>query len=269
MLHFRIGCVALFVIACSGGSNSPMNEDVDAAISGDDAAQQNGDDSSTPKSDAAGDANMQGDANPPKGLATLGSLVVLGDSMSDGGGQGPFYYNLLKNDLTTKYGAIQYVNNAQSGSKTGSLSGQVDGLPKSLKGPVAVCITSGGNDMKAALPLIVLNQDAAARAQMGANIQSALGKLLAPNRFGQGVQVYVFEANIYDASDGKGDYGSHNCAFGNGLPAIPSDPYFANWNGVIATEVNAKGQTVTDIHKHFLDLIRFRRHSRSFPMLLS
>ena len=184
-------------------------------------------------------------------LPTLGSLVVLGDSMSDGGGIGPFYYNLLQQDLKTKYGAINYKNNAQSGSKTSALSGQIKNLQATLPGPVAVCITSGGNDMKAELAAIVLGADGPARATMGANISAALDALLAPGRFGAGVAVHVFEANIYDASDGQGNFSANNCAFGKGLPAIPTGTFFANWNGEIAKQVGAKQQWVADIHGLF------------------
>ncbi|MNC99076.1 hypothetical protein D3C83_172390 [compost metagenome] len=32
---------------------------------------------------------------------------------------------------------------------------------------------------------------------------------------------------------------------------MPTDPYFASWNGEIATQVSAKGQSVSDIHGVF------------------
>jgi lysophospholipase L1-like esterase len=185
------------------------------------------------------------------GLTELGTLVVLGDSIGDGGGQSPFYYNLLRDRLTAKYGPIEYHREAQSGSKTGALVGQINDLPSQLPGPVAVAITSGGNDMKDALQLIITGNDLAARNQMGQNIDNALFNLLQPDRFGSGVTVHVFEANIYDASDGEGDFGSHDCAFGGGLPAIPTGTFFANWNGVIAEKVAARGQTLMDIHARF------------------
>ena len=184
-------------------------------------------------------------------LTSVGSLVVLGDSISDGGGQGPFYYDLLQQDLKKKFPTLSYKNNAQSGSKTSALSGQIKNLPATLPGPVAVCITSGGNDLKAELAAIVTGTDAAARAQMGANISGALGALLQPGRFGAGVSVHVFEANIYDASDGQGNFSANNCAFGKGLPAIPTGAFFTSWNGEIATQVTAKGQWLTDIHGLF------------------
>ena len=154
-------------------------------------------------------------------------------------------------DLAAKYGAIDYKNNAQSGSKTSALKGQVNGLPASLPGPVVVAITSGGNDMKAQLPAILTGTDGPARAAMGANVSEALGLLLAPGRFGAGVEVHVYEANIYDSSDGQGNFGQNNCAFGNGLPAIATDAFFASWNGEIASQVGAKGQVLMDIHAQF------------------
>lgn len=246
-----LGLVVLFV-GCSSPSGYDPGADPDAGSSKLPSADGGGNGGKDGAPQQGGDAATNADSgSPPQGLQSVGSLVVLGDSMSDGGGQPPFYYNLLRADLDKLYGTVQYANNAQSGSQTGALSGQIDALPKSLKAPVAVCITSGGNDMKAALPLILLGTDGAVRAQMGANIQAALSKLLAPNRFGANVDVHVFEANIYDASDGKGDFGSHGCAFGKGMPATPTDGFFKSWNGEIATQVSAKGQTVNDIHAHF------------------
>jgi lysophospholipase L1-like esterase len=190
---------------------------------------------------------------PSAGLAELGTLVVLGDSIGDGGGQGPFYYARLRDMLEAKYGAIAYHREADSGSKTGALLGQIDGLPGQLPGPVAVAITSGGNDMKDSLPLILAGADQAARTTMGGNIDAALSALLEFDRFGAGVIVHVFEANIYDASAGVGDFGQHDCAFGQGLPAIPTDTFFANWNGEIAARVQSHGQILMDMHGHFYD----------------
>lgn len=186
------------------------------------------------------------------GLSELGTLVVLGDSIGDGGGQAPYYYALLRDKLEAKYGPIAYHREAESGSETGALMGQIGDLPNSLPGPVAVTITSGGNDMKAAIQWILLGVDAPVRAQMGANLDAALTELLSPGRFGPGVEVHVFEGNVYDASDGKGDYGAHDCNFGGGFPTIPNvDAYFDAWNGVIAEQVAAHGQTLVDMHASF------------------
>jgi hypothetical protein len=43
-------------------------------------------------------------------------------------------------------------------AKTGALKGQANGLPSQLPGPVAVAITSGGNDMKASMLQIELRR---------------------------------------------------------------------------------------------------------------
>ncbi|MBK7830650.1 SGNH/GDSL hydrolase family protein [Nannocystis sp.] len=207
--------------------------------------------SSDSSSGAEGSSSSTGE--PPEAFAPA-SLVVLGDSISDGGGQPPFYYNLLRDDLAAKYGpGFKYVNNAQSGSETGALLGQAKGLPKQLPGPVAVVITSGGNDMKAALPQVLGGLDGPIKQKVAANVDAALAELLAPDRFGAGVLVRVFEGNIYDASDGQGNFSQGKCAFGKGLPAIPTDMYFDAWNLNIRDVVLARDQTAVDMHAHFYD----------------
>jgi lysophospholipase L1-like esterase len=200
-------------------------------------------------SGAGGDGASGG--GPPAGLGDVGTLVVLGDSIGDGGGQGPFYYALLRDALEAHYGhEIEYHNRADSGSKTGALVGQIDGLPSDLPGPVAVAITSGGNDMKDQLFAILTGTDGPAREQMGNNISAALDALLEPGRFGAGVEVHVFEANIYDASDGEGNFGSSGCNVSIDSPQS-TDPFFDSWNGEIGERVGAVGQVLTDMHGHF------------------
>jgi len=207
--------------------------------------------SSDPGTTTDGSSSSTGE--PPEAFAPA-SLVVLGDSISDGGGKPPFYYDLLRDDLAGKYGpGFKYVNNAQSGSETGALLGQAKGLPKQLPGPVAVVITSGGNDMKAALPQVLAGLDGPIKQKVAANVDAALAELLAPDRFGAGVLVRVFEGNIYDASDGQGNFSQGKCAFGKGLPAIPTDMYFDAWNLNIRDVVLARDQTAVDMHAHFYD----------------
>lgn len=210
------------------------------------------DTTSDPTVDTVGtdDDGSTGDA-PPMGLAEVGSLVVLGDSISDGGGGQPYYYELLRDDLDAFYGGIEYVNRAESGSETDALLGQVQGLPNALPGPVAVVITSGGNDMKTNILAVVAGTDGPAKATLQANIDAAHQALLAPGRFGAGVEVFIFEGNIYDASDGVGDYGANDCAFGGGFPTIPTDPYFEAWNGAIAQTVADNDQVSVDMHGYF------------------
>ena len=184
-------------------------------------------------------------------LEDVGALVVMGDSIGDGGGQAPYYYELLRASFEARYGAIEYRNVADSGSETDALLGQANGLPAALPGPVVVVVTSGGNDMKSSIAAIIAGADGPARATMQANIDAALGELTTPGRFGAGVEVYVVEANIYDSSDGEGNFGANDCAFGGGLPAIMTDAFFGAWNGAIEDVVEEHGQTVLDMHGHF------------------
>src|SRR6185436_16040141 len=116
------------------------------------------------------------------------------------------YAQTLRDDLRKKFGAtVTYTNVALATTKVVSLAAQVDALPKTLAGPVVVTITDGENDMRAAWDAVVKGTDAAARSAMTTDLTSALDKLLAPGRFGTGVEVHVYTANLLDPSDGMGD----------------------------------------------------------------
>jgi hypothetical protein len=183
------------------------------------------------------------------GLGTLGTLVVLGDSIGSGGGRPPFYPNVLRQQLEAKYGALAFYNHASSGSTTAALASQIDELPDELPSPVAVVITSGANDLQAALPLVLEGTDQPARDAMSARIGDALDQLLAPARFGSEVEVFVFEANIYDASDGSGDLGPV-CGYGEIRP-LPIVRILDAWNAAILAPVTARGQSPMDIRGLF------------------
>jgi lysophospholipase L1-like esterase len=259
---------ALLAAAACGGANESSQDDSPAttgAGSGAGAGGAGGSDLASVGNGASGGSSPTGTGGSagvggsgtgaggaaPMGLPDVGTLVVLGDSIGDGGGQGPFYYALLRDELEAFYGHdIAYQNRADSGSKTGALVGQINGLPGTLAGPVAVAITSGGNDMKDQLFAILTGSDGPARMQMGANVAAALDALLEPGRFGAGVAVHVYEANIYDASDGQGNFGSSGCNIGLDSPSS-TDPFFASWNGEIAARVGEAAQVVTDMHGHF------------------
>jgi len=207
----------------------------------------------TPPGEGGATSSGAGGAPPPdpSGLPDLGSLVVLGDSISDGGGEGPFYYDELLTLLETFYGkTLTYVNHAKAGTTTLALEAQIAALPAELPGPVAVVITSGGNNMIYNSLQIMTGLDQLARDRMAGHIDGALGALLAPDRFGSGIAVHVFEANIYDASDGQGNFGSGGCAVIFNVPN-GSDPIFDSWNAVIADQVAGHGQTLIDIHTDF------------------
>ncbi len=236
--------------SASASTTAPTGEGSSGSTDGG-GSTGGGDTTADTSSSGAGDSESSTGDVGPMGLPTLGSLVVLGDSISDGGGGAPFYYTLLHADLDAFYGDVQYVNVAQSGSETEALLGQVQDLPAALPGPVAVVITSGGNDMKANIVAVVTGVDGPAKAALQANIAAAQDALLAPNRFGPGVEVHLFEGNIYDASDGVGDFGANDCAFGGGFPTIPTDPFFEAWNAAIAETTEAHGGRAVDMHAWF------------------
>lgn len=194
------------------------------------------------------------------------SYVILGDSISDHGGQGPFFYDLLaKNDdvaypkwagkdLKSKFGQdLVVVSTAKGGAVSGNLLGQVQKLPPSLPGPVAVTITIGGNDMQANIIKILQGTDQADRDTFRANLKAALEELTQPDRFGKAVEVHVFQADIYDPTGGKGDFSKQGCPSPlNLLPVTPTDGFFMNWNAVVNDEVPKHGVSVVEpLHQRF------------------
>lgn len=229
--------------------------DASAGVGGEGGATASGSGGAVSTASAGATSGSGGSASTGSGsgggMADLGALVVLGDSISDGGGEGPFYYDVLLSDLEAHYGkTLSYENHAQSGSTTLFLEGQIDNLPAELPGPVAIVFTSGGNNMQYNVLQVLTGTDQMARDRMGEHIDAALTELLTPGRFGSGVMARVFEANVYDASDGQGNFGSNGCA----MPLDAPDgtlTIFANWNGVIGDAVAAHGQTLVDFHSHF------------------
>ncbi len=230
--------------------------DPDAAGGPDPEAGPGDPDGEVPEPDAAA---PEPDVGPAR--EALGSLVVLGDSIGDGGGPSPRYYQLLERnddrrypewrglDLATRFPDARVVRRADSGSTTDALLGQVRGLPRDLPGPVAVVITSGGNDVKDALVEAATGLDAAHIARMQGNIGAALDALV--DRFDdRGLVVYL--ANVYDSSDGQGNFGLH-CRFARRLGAIeiPTDPIFERWNAAHAAETARTGQVLVDLHGRF------------------
>ena len=193
------------------------------------------------------------------------SYVILGDSISDKGGQGPFFYNILAandntaypewqgKDLKTRYGQdLMVVSTSKSGAVSKDVLGQVQKLPATLPGPVAVTITIGGNDMQTNIISILNGMDQTARDGFRKNIKDALSELTKPGRFGAGVDVHVFQANIYDPTSDTGNFMSCPSPL-SFIPTQPSDGYFKNWNAVVADEVPKHGVSlVSPLHETFL-----------------
>lgn len=218
-------------LAACGGSTSADTAN-DAASPGTDTGSE-GSDSSTPGSDSS--------TPPATGLA-FKTYVILGDSISDGGGQAPYFYDLLTKDLQGKYGAdLKVVKASKAGAKTVNLDAQVGGLPTSLAGPVLVSITIGGNDVQAAIPGILTGGDGSAdRTAFQGYLKTALDELTKPGRFGDGVQVRVLLTNIYDPSDGTGNftYDGKKCSGALGFfPAGRStDTLLDPWETIMSDE---------------------------------
>ncbi len=135
---------ALALAACGGSSASTSPRgDTGGAVEGG-VAESGGPGTTSPMGGNGSDAGTDAAAPPPKGapLASMGTLVVLGDSISQGGGQPPFYYDLLLSnddttypawagkDVRTKYGAnVMMVNNAVAGAVSQDLPDPGHGAP--------------------------------------------------------------------------------------------------------------------------------------------
>lgn len=201
---------------------------------------------------SGGSGGTGGDPAPGTMYATY---VILGDSISDGGGQAPFYYRLLEQnddtlypayagrDLRTRFGAnLVTAKRSVGGSRAPDLVDQVHDLPATLAGPVLVVVTIGGNDVQAALPaLLVSGDDSAQRAAFGASLDTALGELTTADRFGAGVVAHVLLTNIYDPSDGTGDFTYNGSKCPGALALYPAnDPTREKldpWETVMSTSV--------------------------------
>ena len=264
-MRFVIGSGALIgivgvALGCSGGSTTTSS-------------------STSPDGGGPGgqaDAGTTDDAAPPvTANAKLGTYIALGDSISDRGGVAPFFYDLLlKNDdaaypgwkgkdLTTRYPGIQYVHGAVAGAVTGpytdraagsapKLTDQIKKLGSAYPGDVLVTITIGGNDLNDHAGDAVTNVDGPDKTQFTANLQAVLAELSTPGRLGAG-KVYIVEANIYDASDGKGNWltGGPRCPPFNTGPKLDLQVFDA-WNGIINTAITATpNDTLLDIRKLF------------------
>lgn len=179
------------------------------------------------------------------GLADVGTLVVLGDSIGDmsqvPNAQTPFYYELLGPSLAAFYGHdVDVVNAAVSGATTAGLDDQIATLPDAMTPPVVVVVTAGGNDFLQALFAVYQGTDADERAAAAANIAAALALL--PD------DALVFEGNIYDASD-RARQTTTGCDVDATVPLAESK--IDAWNDAIAASVVGAGGTPVDLRDGF------------------
>jgi lysophospholipase L1-like esterase len=194
--------------------------------------------------------------------ATLGTYIVLGDSISDQGGNAPFFYDTLHADLLKKWPSMTYVHAAVAGAITDNYSDntpagapllktQIAGLGHSYPGDILVTITIGGNDLNAHAIKAIGGTDDAVRTEFGTHLDAELGELATAGRLGTG-KVYIVLANIYDFTDGQGDFATVKC--GPGANVMPSRDVtvFNAWNGVSAASLAKVSGTLYDMHANFM-----------------
>lgn len=185
--------------------------------------------------------------------APFKTYVILGDSISDEGGEGPFFYDLLADDLKDKLD-VKVEKHSKSGAVSKGLASQLKSIPAELTGPVAISVTIGGNDMQVAAFDILNGEDAEKRAAYVSNVTKVYDDLLAENRFGAGVKVTIFHATIYDPTDGQGNFAEAGCpSYLAAIPKQPTKTYWDAWNKE-ATDALAKygsSVVVVDAYKDF------------------
>jgi lysophospholipase L1-like esterase len=194
--------------------------------------------------------------------ATIGTFIVLGDSISDGGGEAPFYYEQLKTDFTAKWPGLMYVHAAQGGAITDSYSDnmpafapllktQVTNLGHTYPGDVLIAITIGGNDLNAHAAKAIGGTDGTVRAEFGTHLDAILGELTTAGRLGTG-KVYIMLSNIYDFTDGMGDFAKVQCGPQANVSAMRDQEVFNGWNGVAAASLQKVGGALYDMHGDFM-----------------
>lgn len=228
-----------------------------------------------PTADAGEDAGIDAgqDAGPPPNERCPAqkhpTVVFVGDSITAGAGQAPFYRTLLTKNDDTKYpawkdkdlptcwqleskaiinvskgGAVATVPSNNQPSDMGVLLNQVKKIPNDLEGPVLVIGTIGGNDGQLALANYLLRQtpfDDSAKSFI-AGLGQALADVTAPNRFGAGVKADVYLTNIYDPTGGTGTFqyvpSGEKCSstIGNAPPNLPISGLFTLYNSGMTTE---------------------------------
>ncbi|MCA1663095.1 MAG: SGNH/GDSL hydrolase family protein, partial [Myxococcales bacterium] len=156
--------VALFVssiLAGCGGSSQHVGGNGGSGATGGGGAGGGGDSGGT---GGNGGPLLRADAK-------VGTYIALGDSISDRGGSGPFFYELLNADLAAKYPGLVFVHGAVQGAITDVFSDnqpsgapllrtQIDSLGTSYAGDIVVSITIGGNDLNAHSIAAITNTDA-------------------------------------------------------------------------------------------------------------
>ena len=134
---------------------------------------------------------------------------------------------------------------------------QVKDIPSDLAGPVLVIGTIGGNDVQAALPQVVLGADVSKQlGQFSTSLDDAFAELTAPDRFGKGVKADVLITNVFDPSDGTGDFAFADGTKCPGILALfpkgkATDPLLQPWNDAMTASSTKAGVVLLDLHATF------------------
>jgi lysophospholipase L1-like esterase len=216
-------------------------------------------------------------SSPPSDMATaakkLGTYIALGDSISDLGGTGPFFYDLLLNnddtlypsakghDLSTRFPGIQYAHLAIAGSITDTytaaplvgptLKSQIALLGSDYPGDILVTITIGGNDLQGHALDAINGSDSAAKMEFAQHLDDELSELMKPGRLGAG-KVQVVLANIYDFTDGQGDFATVLCGPPVNLTTTQDATIFGDWNAITQSAIAKHGAIFYDMHTDFM-----------------
>jgi hypothetical protein len=182
----------------------------------------------------------------PLAMPNVGTLVVAGDSISSTTAA-TSYPPLLRDALRARYGSVAYAHVAVAGSVSTDVPGQIARLSEPLPGPVVVALTIGGNDWKNYIADALAGKDVPPVETLFENMDATLAYILAPDRFGPGVEAHVVQANVYDPADGMGNYSEFGCGY-SGLPdGINFDGAFAFVNDNVYQVVTGRDQTVLDL----------------------
>lgn len=276
------GFLTLALVACGGGSSTNAGGGGSAgstttASTGSGGATSTGGSGGTTGTTSTTSSSTTTSTTPipPLPSTMYGTLVVVGDSISDQGasgqpGQKPLYYELLEQnddtlypawkgmDLKTAWPNLNIVKVSKGGSQAPDLVKQLQGLPTSLPGPVLIIGTIGGNDVRAGLASI-LGGSMKPVTDYQASINAAFTEIGKPDRFGAGVAVKALIANIYDPSDGTGVFfftpANKSCPFPLSLfpKNTPTTPLLQPFEDVMSSEAaKVPAISILDLHTLYM-----------------
>ena len=250
--HLSLALVAALALAGCGSKTMP-------GTGGNGAGGAGG----TDGGGGSGGTGGSGDTGSLPPNVQIGTYIVLGDSISDQGGVAPYFYDSLHADLLAKFPGLMYVHAAKGGAISDEYSDnlptpgsrpllktQIAGLANNYPGDILVTITIGGNDLVAHAASAIGGGDATARAELGMHLDAELAELAKPGRLGSG-KVYLVLSNIYDFSDGMGDFATLKCPPYANVSAMNVAMTFSGWNGVMSDSIKKGSAVLYDLHADF------------------